>query len=717
RKGMVSHAPPAKAKQHVWRPPKEAPKSAKVPSPTSDKADKKNKKGSKAKKKPKEASSSAGPAAYADKDKKSLLFSLDWHHPTSSLEVGTLEANTKRVFLDSPDIQQEVVKCIKEGSSLAVDVKRDAQRLIGQFLENLRTRIDAEVAKAWSQKTNGERLSESERLKARRDALSENEREILDYLAGTIKPKEDGSDEDDMEDSQDGAGGEDSEDSEEDDSKHLRFLQSFLIYLYSRNLPKKATKVGGAVDTFIGILASMDLLNISRTRGEINKNMPFMPTNLVRSVASQLAGELKRCIKPICTIKKKSGLEDGIDCRIQEDITAIENYIALNDMIPNRWRLAPFTSSKQALVSFSERELATFFWKKPLLNQRLEDLARLDNTTVTSISDLDAWIGGLAPGLITKNFVCDIDPSGLSNRRRRKTGHRGAIIIKSLDAIRNHLQMVKETKPKDYQAKGYVPRGSIRTDGFRVQVLAFKLRVRQDARYKRLPQEDLPDRLTSTVAGTEYYLTEIRNVIRTKDNVERLWPGKDIRGKNKDNAGGGEWKKGIVLTSQEAAVDLSDPSQVSKHISNPASPQTTAQTVEASAPAFYNLAVKQKAVYQPTFRFRRWQETKKEVVPEGEEESISSIESRLPPLHGSASSIVDHVGELQQVEERLKKFYMEYQAIAERLLGIVGGSLGRRLKDNDGDDAILIGIGLGQFMSNSRLSSLHSSFLEYFIKT
>ena len=89
--------------------------------------------------------------------------------------------------------------------------------------------------------------------------------------------------------------------------------------------------------------------------------------------------------------------------------------------------------------------------------------------------------------------------------------------------------MVKETKPKDYQAKGYLPRGSIRTDGFRVQILAFKIRERQDARYKRLPQEDLPNRLTSTVAGTEYYLSEIRNVIKSKDDIERLWPGKDIQ--------------------------------------------------------------------------------------------------------------------------------------------------------------------------------------------
>ncbi|OAQ22580.1 hypothetical protein K457DRAFT_295811 [Linnemannia elongata AG-77] len=58
----------------------------------------------------------------------------------------------------------------------------------------------------------------------------------------------------------------------------------------------------------------------------------------------------------------------------------------------------------------------------------------------------------------------------------------------------------------------------------------------------------------------------------------------------------------------------------------------------------------------------------------------------------------------------------EYQAIAESLLGIVGGSLGRRVEDNKSTDPILIGVGLGQFASKSRLSSLHSTFLSYFVQ-
>jgi hypothetical protein len=151
-------------------------------------------------------------------------------------------------------------------------------------------------------------------------------------------------------------------------------------------------------------------------------------------------------------------------------------------------------------------------------------------------------------------------------------------------------------------------------------------------------------------------------VIKSKDDIERLWLGKDIqkvntlcmdggqayvfrsfahlsmelgssnKGKGKDNAGERRDMEGVVVTSQKAIVDASNQSQVCEHSPNPASLRSTTQAVEASGSAFLNLAVKAKAVYQPTFRFKRWQVTEKNATPECEEESIYSIESRLLPL-------------------------------------------------------------------------------------
>lgn len=67
-----------------------------------------------------------------------------------------------------------------------------------------------------------------------------------------------------------------------------------------------------------------------------------------------------------------------------------------------------------------------------------------------------------------------------------------------------------------YKERGYIRRDSIRTDGFRVQRLAFKLRELQDVRYRRWSVDRLPPRLTSTIGGTDYYLTGIRNIITAR---------------------------------------------------------------------------------------------------------------------------------------------------------------------------------------------------------
>ncbi|KAF9986240.1 hypothetical protein BGZ65_008354 [Modicella reniformis] len=46
-------------------------------------------------------------------------------------------------------------------------------------------------------------------------------------------------------------------------------------------------------------------------------------------------------------------------------------------------------------------------------------------------------------------------------------------------------------------------------DGFRLQLLVFKLKVLNCVKYKRLRDELLQPRLTSTVGGVDYYLTEM----------------------------------------------------------------------------------------------------------------------------------------------------------------------------------------------------------------
>ncbi|KAG0347856.1 hypothetical protein BGZ54_004783, partial [Gamsiella multidivaricata] len=223
------------------------------------------------------------------------------------------------------------------------------------------------------------------------------------------------------------------------------------------------------------------------------------------------------------------------------------------------------------------------------------------------------------------------------------------------------------------------------------------LRELQCVRYRRLPADRLPPRITSTVGGVDYYLQEIRHVIQTKEDVAWLWPEVDPHD-----------IKILTLDAGQAFV-------VGAYAYLPEDPD-----------AHYNLAVNQKAVLQPVFRHRRWLEGEKEATPDKQKESNAHIESRLPPLRGPGANLFDYVKELEKVEERLSEFYSgnknrfkkhaldmerakqaEYQAIAASLLGILGGSIGRH---RNPANPVLIGVGLGRFKSIGRLSSFHSSF-------
>ncbi|KAG0194965.1 hypothetical protein BGX28_002722, partial [Mortierella sp. GBA30] len=95
----------------------------------------------------------------------------------------------------------------------------------------------------------------------------------------------------------------------------------------------------------------------------------------------------------------------------------------------------------------------------------------------------------------------------------------------SLSEIKEHITNLRRPnfEPGAYDKKGYVLRGTVRTDGHRIQLLAFKLKELQCVRFKRLPDDRLPRQITSTLGGTDYFLTEIRNVVKTERDVQDLW--------------------------------------------------------------------------------------------------------------------------------------------------------------------------------------------------
>ncbi|KAG0267982.1 hypothetical protein BGZ95_002685, partial [Linnemannia exigua] len=328
--------------------------------------------------------------------------------------------------------------------------------------------------------------------------------------------------------------------------------------------------------------------------------------------------------------------------------------------------------------------------------------------------------------------------------------------LMSIEQIKNHLRNIQSSAfvASTYDTKGYLLRGSILTNGVTMQLAAFKLKELQSVRYKRLPEDKLPPRLTSTVGGTDHYLTEIRNVIGSKEDVTFYWPNcspenikilcldlgqaytaaasailPDFASSNSPSKG-----KTPDKTATSTLITTAATSTTTTCNSSAITPMSASSTLPPQGThVFHNLAVSQKAIMQPPFKHRHWIEEQKRLVPPGASKSVEQIESQLPALCGEGASVVDYLTELDKFQDQLDIFYngnndiymkhewdakrardQEFKVVANRLLGVVGGSIGCKRKD---DNMVVIGIGLGDFSSKTRLTSLHGSFVSYFVGT
>ncbi|KAG0221195.1 hypothetical protein BGW42_008149, partial [Actinomortierella wolfii] len=387
---------------------------------------------------------------------------------------------------------------------------------------------------------------------------------------------------------------------------------------------------------------------------------------------------------------------------IRADISMIENFAYLNALAGNAWRLAPLSPAEHGFVSFSENELIGIFWQNSTLKALIQSLFPITNGSPS----LEIIQKHLEPGCMINALLCKVGTNGLSWSQRKKAGIRAAIECPSPREIEAHVNTLRHPEfiPSEYKARGYILRPSTRTDGFRLQVMAFKKKELQSVRFKRYPEEKLPSGLLSTVGGTDDFLTKIRNVIHLPEAQEYI---------------GNEAERVKIL-----GLDLGQSCTVAAFALLPQ---------DASPPLFRNLAVKSKAIYQPSLKHRHWMEQRKSRPIPGTSVSITDIESSLPPLRGKGSSYFEYCQQLEQAQQKLDQFYNdkkqvfkrrswgaqrakqeEYRTIAERLLQSVGGSLHHR---RDEDNKVIISIGLGKFQSKSGMTSLHESFATYFVKT
>ncbi|CAO3571066.1 unnamed protein product [Mortierella alpina] len=285
-----------------------------------------------------------------------------------------------------------------------------------------------------------------------------------------------------------------------------------------------------------------------------------------------------------------------------------------------------------------------------------------------------------------------------------------------------------------------------RSDGYNLQLLAYKVRELNAVKYKRYSPALLPDRMLSTTAGTGDYLTEVLNVFKTPADVKRL----------------------LGCTPNEVdqvsylGIDLGQAFIVGAHAYLPANKNP--RLSRRRKPKKRGSRGRRKRVARPTLRHRTWMEQQKcadvkprpsslttnteSAAPSTPNQPLSSdtaeatpevlslrdIESAMPHLRGDGANFHDHAQYRKEHEDHLASFYNgkrhRFKNISacpekpgkESMSGslirccvwwdTVGGTIGERRKD---EDKVVIGVGLGQFTSTSRLSSLHGTFEAYFI--
>ncbi|KAF9133996.1 hypothetical protein BGX30_012087 [Mortierella sp. GBA39] len=321
----------------------------------------------------------------------------------------------------------------------------------------------------------------------------------------------------------------------------------------------------------------------------------------------------------------------GPDLRVRKDWSAIENFVRSNRRSYNPRRVVLISSQEDNLVSFSE-ELLAFFWSRPILDVVFKEFTSTLYPSGVALNELFQWLVEKESGYLIKRLLSDVDPEGITQRQRDKAGYRGAIKLMSLTE--------------------------------------FKLKELNCVKYRQLPDDQLPPRVTSTVGGIDHFLTKTRIVVKTMEDVARLWPNCDDPNGIKvlcidlgkrfvvggcallsDSFITGPCNKMILGASDETpSPSVPSTSTSSSAPSTVFSSSTTSTTTMAQpSRAYYNLSVTQKVVPNRPLNI--------EMMLQGALVSIAEIESGLPPLQRKDTSVVEYLKVPGQYQNQLDDFY------------------------------------------------------------
>ncbi|KAG0226731.1 hypothetical protein BGW42_003455 [Actinomortierella wolfii] len=199
----------------------------------------------------------------------------------------------------------------------------------------------------------------------------------------------------------------------------------------------------------------------------------FPPTLLVRSVATQLPQQ-KQHVPPTVLLFDHTAN------------TTIEELI---------WYRHLTNSGLFQKSPILQRELKNLIYDQS--NNHYANAADQAFRAITQAEVIDDWLPTQPSSVNIEKFVANTPKESLMVRQHGKAGHAAAVKRVTLGEIKNHINGLRDKNfsPANYSEKGY------------------------SARYRRCKDTLLPDRLQLAIAGTDYYLTEVRNVVKNDADV------------------------------------------------------------------------------------------------------------------------------------------------------------------------------------------------------
>ncbi|KAG0198112.1 hypothetical protein BGX28_008410 [Mortierella sp. GBA30] len=193
------------------------------------------------------------------------------------------------------------------------------------------------------------------------------------------------------------------------------------------------------------------------------------------------------------------GILPSVDISIQYDQPAIINFVRLNKLLDNRYTTSPLSPIGQPYVRFSETNLLPLLWSSKMLADETLNILGLSALSKSNQTQSYAMtkLASKEPGYLLTRLVTSVGRGTL----RGVKGYRRKTTTMSLEQLREDLATIRADgfRPSEYTSRGYVPRGSIRTNGLCLQLLAYKMKELRAVKYKRLLESVPPERLTSTV--------------------------------------------------------------------------------------------------------------------------------------------------------------------------------------------------------------------------